>query len=171
MGGLPRARYRWLPRALGPALGLAALAGDCHHATPNASGDGGPTVATDGGEDPTAASAVAPGDSAAPAASAAPSPGGPPSDKPLLGVTAFAATVYKEPRDSSKKLGYLRVGYKISRDLKLALDVFNLFDRKASDIDYYYASRLKGEPAEGVNDLHFHPVEARTVRLTLTANF
>ncbi len=74
-------------------------------------------------------------------------------------------------RSKATTLGYLRVGYKISRDLKLALDVFNLFDRKASDIDYYYASRLKGEPAEDVNDLHFHPVEARTVRLTLTANF
>ena len=49
--------------------------------------------------------------------------------------------------------------------------MFNLFDRRGSDIDYYYASRLKGEPAEGVNDIHFHPVEPRSVRLTLTANF
>ena len=68
-------------------------------------------------------------------------------------------------------LAYLRVGYKIDRDLRLALDVFNLFDRKASDIDYYYASRLPGEPPQGVNDIHFHPVEPRSLRLTLTANF
>ena len=68
-------------------------------------------------------------------------------------------------------LAYLRVGYKIDRDLRLALDVFNLFDRKASDIDYYYASRLRGEPPQGVNDIHFHPVEPRSLRLTLTANF
>ncbi len=74
-------------------------------------------------------------------------------------------------RSKATTLGYVRVGYKINRDLKLAFDVFNLFDRKASDIDYYYASRLKGEPAEGVNDLHFHPVEPRTLRVTLTANF
>ena len=74
-------------------------------------------------------------------------------------------------RSKATTLAYLRVGYKINRDLKLALDVFNLFDRKASDIDYYYASRLQGEPAEGVSDVHFHPVEPRSVRLTLTANF
>ncbi|WP_437759206.1 L,D-transpeptidase [Sorangium sp. So ce1389] len=38
-----------------------------------------------------------------------------PSDRPLLGVTAFVATVYKEPRDTSKKLGYLRVGARVPR--------------------------------------------------------
>ena len=51
----------------------------------------------------------------------------------------------------------------------LALDVFNLFDRKASDIDYYYTSRLIGEPAAGVPDIHFHPVEPRMLRLTVVA--
>jgi lipoprotein-anchoring transpeptidase ErfK/SrfK len=35
--------------------------------------------------------------------------------KPLLGIKAFVATVYAEPRDTSKKLGYLRVGAKIPR--------------------------------------------------------
>jgi len=74
-------------------------------------------------------------------------------------------------RSKATTLAYLRVGYRINKDLKLALDVFNLFDRKASDIDYYYASRLPGEGAAGVNDIHFHPVEPRSVRLTLTANF
>ncbi|HEY9066317.1 MAG TPA: TonB-dependent receptor [Burkholderiaceae bacterium] len=68
-------------------------------------------------------------------------------------------------------LAYLRVGYQLTKDLKLALDVFNLFDRKASDIDYDYASRLPGEASGGVNDIHFHPVEPRSARLTLTANF
>ncbi len=41
--------------------------------------------------------------------------GGPASDKPLLGITAFVATVYKEPRDTAKKLGYLRVGTHVAR--------------------------------------------------------
>ena len=63
------------------------------------------------------------------------------------------------------------MGYKINKSLKLMLDVFNLFDRKASDIDYYYASRLKGESSAGVNDVHFHPVEPRSLKLTLSANF
>jgi hypothetical protein len=51
------------------------------------------------------------------------------------------------------------------------LDVFNLFDRKASDIDYFYASRLPGEPAAGFGDIHFPPVEPRTARVTATARF
>jgi lipoprotein-anchoring transpeptidase ErfK/SrfK len=116
MGGLPRALHRWIPRALGPAVGLAALAAGCHHPAPGAgaSVDGGPASETDAG-DLTAASAVAPGQSAAP-----PSPGGPASDKPLLGITAFVATVYKEPRDSAKKLGYLRVGTHVVRSAEPA---------------------------------------------------
>ena len=43
--------------------------------------------------------------------------------------------------------------------------VFNLFDRQASGIDYCYASRLRGEPAGGVADIHSHPVEPRSLRL------
>ena len=76
-----------------------------------------------------------------------------------------------EFRSKATTLAYLRVGYKINPKLRVALDVFNLFDREASDIDYYYASRLKGEPAGGVNDIHFHRVEPRSVRLTLSASF
>ena len=53
----------------------------------------------------------------------------------------------------------------------MALDVFNLFDRKASDIDYYYASRLPGEPAGGVDGINFHPAEPRSFRVTLVYNF
>jgi outer membrane receptor protein involved in Fe transport len=74
-------------------------------------------------------------------------------------------------RSKATSLAYLRAGYRLTPDTKLVLDVFNLFDRKASDIDYYYASRLPGEPAAGVNDIHFHPVEPRSVRLTLSTSF
>jgi hypothetical protein len=47
------------------------------------------------------------------------------------------------------------------------VSVLNLLDARASDIQYYYASRLPGEPAGGVNDIHFHPVEPRQVRVAL----
>ncbi|MGK5004687.1 TonB-dependent receptor [Janthinobacterium sp. LB2P70] len=70
-------------------------------------------------------------------------------------------------RSASTTLAYARVAYQINRKTRLSLDVFNLFDKRASDIDYHYASRLPGEAAEGVNDRHFHPVEPRSVRLTL----
>jgi len=74
-------------------------------------------------------------------------------------------------RSQSTALTYLRVGRQLDRNLRLNLDVYNLFNRKASDIDYYYASRLKGEPAAGVDGIHFHPVEPRTLRATLQMNF
>ena len=38
-------------------------------------------------------------------------------------------------------------------------------------IDYFYVSRLPGEPAEGVADLHTHPLERRNFRFSLTAVF
>jgi len=74
-------------------------------------------------------------------------------------------------RSKATTLAYVRVGYKFTPRLKMAFDVFNLFNRKSSDVDYYYTSRLPGEPASGVADTHFHPVEPRMARLTLTANF
>jgi len=64
----------------------------------------------------------------------------------------------------------VRAGYKLNTDTKVSLDIFNLFNRKASDIDYFYTSRLQGETAS-VADIHSHPAEPRTVRLTLTRSF
>ena len=63
-----------------------------------------------------------------------------------------------------------RVGYKISPKVKLELEGFNLTNRKASAIDYYYTSRLKGEAAP-VADVHFHPIESRSMRVSLVLNF
>ena len=74
-------------------------------------------------------------------------------------------------RSASTALAYARVGYKFSPATSLTLDAFNLFDRQASDVDYYYPSRLPGEAADGVNDIHFHPVEPRSFRLTLAHKF
>jgi hypothetical protein len=61
-----------------------------------------------------------------------------------------------------------RVGFRITDRLQLALDAFNLLDREDDDIAYYYASRLEGEPLEGIEDVHFHPMEKPSVRLSLT---
>ena len=63
-----------------------------------------------------------------------------------------------------------RVGYKINPKTTVQIEVFNLTNRRASAIDYYYESRLANEPAS-VNDVHFHPIESRSARLTLTTNF
>ena len=74
-------------------------------------------------------------------------------------------------RSAATAIAYLRAAYRLDRRWQLSADLFNLFDRKASDVDYYYASRLPGEPAAGVDDIHYHPVEPRILRLTLRAGF
>jgi outer membrane receptor protein involved in Fe transport len=63
-----------------------------------------------------------------------------------------------------------RIGYRIARDLRLELEGFNLANKRVSSIDYYYASQLKGE-AEAHEDIHFHPLESRSFRLTLIKNW
>jgi outer membrane receptor protein involved in Fe transport len=63
-----------------------------------------------------------------------------------------------------------RLGYRVNRDLRLELEGFNLTNRRASAIDYYYASQLRGEAAPR-GDVHAHPIEARSFRLTLVRNW
>ena len=63
-----------------------------------------------------------------------------------------------------------RVAYRFSPSLLLELEAFNLTNRSASAIDYFYASRLKGEAAAH-DDIHFHPLESRSLRATLVKNF
>jgi hypothetical protein len=53
-------------------------------------------------------------------------------------------------------------------DVTFTLDVLNLLDSKDDDITYFYTSRLAGEPDEGVEDIHFHPVEPRMFRGSVT---
>lgn len=69
-------------------------------------------------------------------------------------------------RARSSTLLNARIGHRISRSIDLGLDLFNLLSRRANDIEYFYASRLRGEPGP-VADFHFHPVEPRTVRATV----
>lgn len=64
-----------------------------------------------------------------------------------------------------------RVGYRFSPKLRLELDGFNLANRKASAIDYFYTSRLPGEAADGIASIHFHPIESRSFRMSFVMNF
>jgi hypothetical protein len=69
----------------------------------------------------------------------------------------------------SASLAHLSLGWTGQR-YALRADMLNLFDSDDRDIEYFYASRLEGEPLEGVEDRHFHRFEPRQVRLTLTIN-
>lgn len=63
------------------------------------------------------------------------------------------------------------VGYRVSSRIRLVVEGFNLFNAEVSDIDYYYTSRLPGEPAAGVDDVHLHPALPRGARLGLQVSF
>jgi hypothetical protein len=69
----------------------------------------------------------------------------------------------------------LQLGYQFNETWAVQADIFNLLNREDSDIDYYYASRLRGEPPGpddgGYNDIHFHPVEPITARFAVIARF
>jgi len=74
------------------------------------------------------------------------------------------------PSSNATTLVNARLGYRFENGVRAQLDVFNLFNSRASQIDYYYTSRLAGEPLAGVADRHFHPVEPVAVRFTLAAS-
>jgi hypothetical protein len=62
------------------------------------------------------------------------------------------------------------IGFRRER-YDLRIDLLNVFDSADDDITYLYASRLPGEPDEGIEDQHFHPLEPRTVRAYLSWKF
>jgi len=82
-------------------------------------------------------------------------------------ATAAGASVRSKASDTISA----RLGYEFVRGYRIEADVFNVLDRKVSDIDYYYTSRPPGEPAEGMNDVHGHPIEPRSFRVGITKSF
>lgn len=77
--------------------------------------------------------------------------------------------------DSVRSLSSLifnaRAGYRFDNGLRIQLDVLNLFNTQTNQIEYYYVSRLPGEPIAGVADRHVHSAEPRAIRITAAARF
>jgi outer membrane receptor protein involved in Fe transport len=73
-------------------------------------------------------------------------------------------------RSASSTLVNAKLGYAITKDVKLNVEVLNIFNRQVSDIDYYYESQLRGEAAP-VADIHTHPAEPRAIRIGLVMKF
>jgi hypothetical protein len=63
-----------------------------------------------------------------------------------------------------------RLGYRIAAKTRIEIEGFNLTNRAVSAIDYFYTSQLRGETAP-VDDVHFHPIESRSIRVTLVRNW
>jgi len=74
-------------------------------------------------------------------------------------------------RSSATTIVNTQLGYRFTRRCKLTVAVLNLFDSDDNDITYFYNSRLPGEQAGGIDDFHFHPVESRALRVSLSAHF
>jgi outer membrane receptor protein involved in Fe transport len=62
------------------------------------------------------------------------------------------------------------IGFKFSEQVRLAVEGFNLFNARVSDIDYFFESRLRDEP-EPVEDIHFHAAIPRSARVALRVSF
>jgi outer membrane receptor protein involved in Fe transport len=69
-------------------------------------------------------------------------------------------------RSSSANVANLSFSYRFTH-AKLSIEALNVLDSRDNDITYFYASRLPGEPAEGVEDYHVHPLEPRQVRASV----
>ena len=96
----------------------------------------------------------------------------PQGDGPLVALRLRHFGEYPLIEDDTRRAGptslvSLNAGWVLG-DLRISASVLNLFDEEASDIQYFYASRLLGEPEGGVEDLHFHPTEPRQVRVTVS---
>ena len=62
------------------------------------------------------------------------------------------------------------IGYQFSEKVRLTAEGFNLLNAKVSDIDYFFESRLRDEPAP-VEDIHFHAAIPRSARVALKVSF
>jgi hypothetical protein len=85
-------------------------------------------------------------------------------------IGSAALTTDNSVRSTASLLSHLKLTHTWSKDLTLNLDVLNLANRKSNDISYFYTSRVAGETA-GVNDIHVHPQEPRSIRATALVLF
>ncbi|MEJ0004009.1 MAG: TonB-dependent receptor [Pararobbsia sp.] len=73
----------------------------------------------------------------------------------------------------------MKVGYQITKKVHVFAEVLNVLNSQADDIDYYYATLLKGEvsPVDasgqptGINDQAIHPAEPRELRVGMVVSF
>jgi outer membrane receptor protein involved in Fe transport len=61
--------------------------------------------------------------------------------------------------------------YRIGAGWSVGLGVYNLTNKKADAAEFWYIDRLPGEPAAGVADVHVHPLEGISGRLTVAKSF
>ncbi len=73
-------------------------------------------------------------------------------------------------RADSTKILNLRTAWTPGR-YEIYVEMLNALNSHGKDVEYYYASRLPGEPADGVEDIHSRAVEPRMVRTGVKVTF
>ncbi len=93
---------------------------------------------------------------------------------------AYALEETGERKSSPFWMANLKTGYRITPQLQLALDVLNLFGKKANDIEYWGGACTRNEAQAGtggcgsgsaIDGRLVHPLEPRTFRVSLRATF
>ena len=88
----------------------------------------------------------------------------------LIAIPAVRSIEDASVRSQPTTVVNLEVGYTFEKRWKLGAAIYNVLDSDDNDITYYYESQLADEAAP-VRDVHFHPVEPRTVRLSVGLAF
>jgi outer membrane receptor protein involved in Fe transport len=89
---------------------------------------------------------------------------------------AYALEESATQKSTAFWMANLKAGYRFSPTLQLTLDVLNLFDKKANDIEYWGGActrneTLGGTCGGGIDGRLIHPLEPRTFRIGLRASF
>jgi hypothetical protein len=74
-------------------------------------------------------------------------------------------------RSQATSLFEFEGGYQLAPHVRLTAAVFNVFNSAVSDVDYYFATRLSGEPIGGIADIMTHPSLSRSARVILAVAF
>jgi outer membrane receptor protein involved in Fe transport len=92
-------------------------------------------------------------------------------DFPGLTTCAQAPTPKGELFGSGYGEWSAEVHYALRAGWSIALAGYNLLDKKANAMEYYYVDRLPAEGPDGIADLHFHPLEPISLRVTIAKRF
>lgn len=89
---------------------------------------------------------------------------------------AYALEESAEQKSTPFWMANLKAGYRFSPKLQLTLDVLNLFDKKANDIEYWGGACTRNETLGGtcnggIDGRLVHPLEPRSLRLGLRVSF
>ncbi|MGZ3249909.1 MAG: TonB-dependent receptor [Croceibacterium sp.] len=77
----------------------------------------------------------------------------------------------KYPQDKGYSEFNLDIAYELPGGWKLGATIINILDSHDNAADYYYTTRLPGEPTAGVLDFQTHPLEPRAARFSLAKTF